>query len=125
MLHYCCTLSRAVVVPAAVAATTEPSAAIAGRCQYRGHRHCFCRRKCIRCSLHRHPHPAAAFTAIVDAAVTAAATAALPTQFSSTQPSRAIAIAVAVAVAVAFAITVTVATAGPVTVASPSPSLLP
>ena len=80
---------------------------------------------CIRFSLRRCPHLATAFTAIVDAVVTAAA-AASPTQFLSAQPSQAIAIAAAttvvaaVAVAFAAAITAAITLASAVTIAAAS-----
>jgi len=123
----CCPSSRAVVVPAAVAATAKPNAAIAGCRQRRGHRLRRCRRTRIRCSLRRCPHLASAFTAIVDAAVTTAA-AASPMQFPSTQPLRAITIttatavfaAVTVAIAFAAAIAAAIALASAVTIAAAS-----
>jgi len=118
-------LSRAVVVPAAVAATAKPNAAIVGCCQCRGHRHRLCRRNRIRCSLRHHAHLATAFTAIVDAAVIVAACCIADT-ISLKQSLQAIAIAAttkvvaAVAIAFAAAIAAAIALASAVTIAAAS-----
>ena len=104
------------------------NAAIVGRRHRRGHRRRLCRHNRIWCRLRRRPHLAAAFTAIVDAVVTATA-ATLPMQFPSAQPSQAIAIATAttvvaaVAVAFAAAIATTIALAFAVTITAASPNV--
>jgi len=121
-------LSQAIVVPTTVAATAEPNAVIAGHCQCHGYLRLLCRRNCIRCSLRRRPHHTAAFTAIVDATVTAATATSL-TQFPSTQSSQAIAITAttevvaAIAIAFAAAIAAAIALASAVTIAAASTNL--
>ena len=93
-LSCCCfLLSRVVVVATAGAATTKPPMH-SGRRHRRGHLHHRCRRNHIRCSYQRHPHLAAAFTAVVNATVIAPAAAStmqipsmsLPSPLHSLQP---------------------------------------
>jgi hypothetical protein len=110
----CCPSSRVVVVATAAANIAEPPTP-----SIRRHR-----RDRICCSYHCRPHPAAAFTALVDAVIAPAS--ALTTQIPSTQPSLAVAItaatAVVAAVAIAFAaaIAATIALASTVTIAAAS-----
>ena len=98
----CCPSSRVVVAATAATATTEPPTQ-SGQRHCRGHLHRRCRRNRIRCSYHRHPHLAAAFTAVVDAVI-----APPPHQRRKfTQRSVVAAIAVAFAAAITAAIGVT------------------
>ena len=60
--------SRVVVAATAATATAEPPAR-SGRRHRHDHLHRRCRRNRIRCSYHRRPHLAAAFTAVVDAVI--------------------------------------------------------